>query len=75
MVHDQGQEDADLSEARHCFHAGTAGVDNDRKQQGHTHTNADAADPADAHLQGTCIAPGVCHMQCKLPGREELLAT
>lgn len=50
----EGDKGADLSEASHGFHTGTAGVHNDGEQQGHTNTDADAADAADAHLQGAC---------------------
>lgn len=50
----EGGKETNLSEACHGFHAGTAGVHNDGEQQGDTNTDADAADPADAHLQGAC---------------------
>ena len=45
---------ADLTQACHGFHAGTAWVYNDGQQERHPHSNADAADAADGHLQGAC---------------------
>ena len=60
-LHERGHKVADLSKACHGFHAGTAGVHNDGEQQGDTNTDADAADPTDAHLQGACTAANSSH--------------